>query len=170
MNVNQVSPAVIEMLKPIIDAMTTVNMRQKFDQSLGPHTESHDVKEMKKKCVHVIFEDNDYHLAVKRQENGMLKCTVCGREINTKFDKDAVDTLMAAIPVLNGLVMFGMLIGLRPEPLNMLISLKSVLPSAAQLQLELNQFVNKTDKNADAVNNLGMEYQTPDLFNSITKM
>lgn len=170
MTINQISPDVMASVKPIIDAMTKVDLDQRYNRNLGPHNEPHEVKEMKKQCVHIVFDGRDYHLSVKKIDNGNLKCTVCGREINTKFDKDAVDTLMKAITILNGLTMFGLLNGLKAAPLQTLISMKTAMPAVAQLQSELNEFVSKTDQNANAVDNLGAEYQTPSMFNSITRM
>jgi hypothetical protein len=77
---------------------------------------------------------------------------------------------MDAIAVVNQLVFFGLLNGLRAEPLETLISVKTQLPAAAQLLKELNQYVkNETQNNNDA-SNIGTEYAIPNQFRSITGM
>ena len=76
---------------------------------------------------------------------------------------------MDAIAVVNQLVFFGLLNGLRAEPLETLISVKTQLPAAAQLLKELNQYVkNETQNNNDA-SNIGTEYALPSQLRSITR-
>ena len=157
MNINQVSPDVMQNIKGIIDDMTRVHLAQKYNPTLGPHNEPLEIKEAKKACVHIIFDEGDYRLTVKKLDNGNLKCTTCGREIDVKFNKESVETLMKTINILNGLVLFGLLNGLKAGPLNTLISMKVAMPAVAQLQSELNTYVSKTDQNADAVANIGAE-------------
>lgn len=170
MQINQISPEVMQFIKPIVDTMSRIDMDQRYNRTLGPHNEPREVKEFKKQCVHVIYDGSDYHLSVKKLDNGNLRCTACGREINTKFDKDAVETLVKSVSILNGLALFGMLNGLNVEPLATLVSMKTTLPAVAQLHDQFNNYISKSEQNNDAVHNLGAEYNTPSLFDSITRM
>ena len=173
MNIQRVSGQVHESIKRIVANMTIVDAAQRnaiYDSA----KENFNVREAKKECIHVIEKDGRLTLTIDRikdgPDKGCLFCTVCGRTINTKFNADAVDTLMNAVKIVNGLAFFGMLNGLKAEPLQTLIAVKTVLPAIAQLQSELNAYVNKVDKANDAIGNIGDEYRTPDMFNSITTM
>jgi hypothetical protein len=164
----KIHPNVDRVIKPIINDMSRIDIAQRTNPIIGAHNEPDYVKEIKKQCVHVIFEDGEYRLATQKNANGELVCSACGRVINTKFDKSAVDKITAAIEVVNQVLLFGMLNGLQAAPIETLISLKKTLPGVAQLASELNDFVKRTDASADSINNLGAEYATPDKLNSIT--
>lgn len=166
----KIHPSVDAVIKPIVYDMTKIDITQQNNPALGAHNEPDYVKEAKKSCVHITFDGNDYRLRTQRNADGKLVCNVCGREINTTFDKTAVDTLMEATKVVNQILLFGMLNGLRAEPIQTLISLKKTLPAAAQLLSELNEYVKRDESNSDSVNNIGIEYNTPDAFRTITGM
>ena len=51
-----------------------------------------------------------------------------------------------------------MLNGLKAEPIATLISIKSTLPSVAQLAKELNDFVKRETASNETVSNIGTEY------------
>ena len=165
----KIHPSVDAIIKPIVYDMTKIDISQKTNPIIGKNNEPDYIKEIKKRCVHIIYDNGEYRPAVKKNENGELVCTACGRKINIKFDSTAVDTIMDAIAVVNQLVFFGLLNGLRAEPLETLISVKTQLPAAAQLLKELNQYVkNETQNNNDA-SNIGTEYALPSQLRSITR-
>jgi hypothetical protein len=123
---------------------------------------------MKKSCVHVIYDNGEYRPAVQKNEQGELYCRVCGRKINTKFDESAVNAITNCVEVINQLVFFGLLNGLRAEPLDALISVKRQLPAAAKLLSELNAYVKNENKNNEDASNIGAEYALPSQLRSIT--
>lgn len=170
MEITKISPDVIQAVKPIIDDMSRIDIEQRMNTSLGPHNEPIAVKEIKKSCVHIVWNGKDFQIAVKRTDDGRLVCAACGREIYNKFDKSSVDKIMDAIPVINQVMFFGMLSGMKAEPIKTLISLKRILPSVAQLAHELNEYVSRSDKSSEALDNIGAEYKTPQLFAGITSM
>jgi hypothetical protein len=157
----RIHPSVDAIIKPIIYDMTKIDISQKTNPIIGKNNEPDYIKEMKKRCVHIIFDNGEYRPCVKKNENGELVCSACGRKINIKFDGTAVDTIMECIAVMNQLVFFGLLNGLRAEPLETLISIKTQLPAAAQLLKELNLYVKNENQNNDDSSNIGLEYATP---------
>lgn len=165
----KIHPSVDALIKPIIATMTKIDIAQQSNPIVDPHNEPEYIKEAKKSCVHITFDGSDYKLRAAETDDGRLVCQVCGREIATKFDKSAVDTLMEATKVINQIVFFGMLNGLKAEPLATLISLKRALPAAAKLIAELNEYVKRDESSSDAVSNIGNEYNTPS-FRSITNI
>lgn len=162
----KIHPQVDAVIKPIVYEMTRINIAQKTNPIIGSHNEPEYVKETKKKCVHIVFENGEYKLATEKNADGKLVCTACGRVINTKFDDNAVKTLTDAIEVINQLLLFGMLNGLRAEPIEALISLKSMLPAASKLLKELNEYVKRDNASANDASNIGAEYN----YRSITSM
>lgn len=165
----KIHPSVDALIKPIVYEMTKIDIAQQTNPIIGSHNEPDYIKEAKKSCVHITFDGNDYRLRTEKRGD-KLYCTVCGREINTKFDKSAVDTIMESIKVVNQLLLFGMLNGLKAEPIATLISLKRTLPSVAQILSELNEYVKIDEQSADSEKNIGIEYNTPGTFRSITNM
>lgn len=165
----KIHPSVDALIKPIISTMTKIDIAQQSNPIVGSHNEPEYIKEAKKSCVHITYDGSDYKFRAVETDDGRLVCQVCGREIATKFDKSAVDTLMEATKIINQIVFFGMLNGLKAEPLATLISLKRTLPAAAQLLAELNEYVKRDESNSDAVSNIGNEYNTPS-FRSITNI
>lgn len=166
----KIHPSVDAVIKPIVYEMTRIDLAQKTNPIIGTHNEPDFVKETKKQCVHIIFENGEFRLATQKNADGKLVCRACGRTIGTKFDQSAVDTLTAAIEVVNQLLLFGMLNGLRAEPIQTLISLKSTLPAAAQLLKELNDYVKRENAAADDASNIGTEYAIPNNYRSITTL
>ena len=166
----KIHPSVDAVIKPIVYELTKINIAQQTNPGIGVHNEPQSVKDKKKECVHIIFDGNDYRLATKKNAEGKLMCEACGREINTKFDNTAIDTLLEANKVINQLLLFGMLNGLRAEVIMTLISIKKTLPDCAQLMKELNEYVKRDESAADSEKNIGIEYSTPGTFRSITGM
>lgn len=165
----KIHPSVDALVKPIIATMTKIDIAQQSNPIVGSNNEPDYIKEAKKSCVHITFDGSDYKLRVAKTNDDRLVCQVCGREIATKFDKHAVDTLMEATKIINQIAFFGMLNGLKAEPLATLISLKKTLPAAAQLLSELNEYVKRDESNSDAVSNIGVEYNSPN-FRNITNI
>lgn len=170
---------VLALFKPIIDAMTRIYQRDQTYPVVGPHNEPPEEKAVKRSCVHIISTGtmadpynisynqpnelgSDYTIAVHTTRHGDRVCQACGRRIYAKFDKEAVDTIMKAIEVIDGLLLFGAANGLGAEPLKTLISLKECLPRVAQLQAELNEFVKRDNTAAAANGNLVENYETTD--------
>ena len=166
----KIHPSVDALIKPIIYDMTKIDIAQQTNPIIGTHNEPVGVKQRKKSCVHITFDGNDYRLRANKTANGKFVCEVCGRTINTKFDQSAVDTLLEANEVVNQLVFFGLLNGLRAEPLATLISFKETIPDAVQLLTELNEYVKRDNASSESERNIGVEYNTPGNFHSITSM
>jgi len=167
---SKIHPSVDAVIKPIVYEMTRIDVAQKTNPILGSNNEPDYIKEAKKRCVHIVFENGEYRLAAEKNSEGKLVCRVCGRTINMAFDDSAVKKISDCIDVINQLLFFGMLNGLRAEPIQTLISLKSVLPGASQLLKELNDYVKRENASADAASNIGTEYAIPNQFRSITGM
>lgn len=152
-------PRVYDIINPIINAMTQIDIAQKASPTLTDKTEPENIKEMKRSCVHIIRESNgEPKIAVSRDTNGDLVCKVCGRKINTKFDQDAIDTLEKAGSVLNQLLLFGMFHGLSYGPVQSILDIKRVLPLLIARLKELNNYIANESKNSNAENNIGTEY------------
>lgn len=153
----RINSAVDAVIHDIVNEMTRIDIAQRSNPILGSHNEPEAVKEAKKRCVHVIFVNGEYRLATEKN-NGELVCRVCGRKINTKFDEDAVQTLVKSVEIINQVLLFGMLQGLKAEPINVLISLKRTLPAVTQLLKELNEYVKQENKSTESAANIGAEY------------
>lgn len=154
----RINSAVDAVIHDIVNEMTRIDIAQRSNPILGSHNEPEAVKEAKKRCVHVIFVNGEYRLATEKNNNGELVCRVCGRKINTKFDEDAVQTLVKSVEIINQVLLFGMLQGLKAEPINVLISLKRTLPAVTQLLKELNEYVKQENKSTESAANIGSEY------------
>lgn len=154
----KIHPAVSAAIKDIVSDMTRIDIAQRTNPIIGKNNEPEYVKEAKKRCVHIIFEDGEFKLAARKNTEGKLVCSVCGRTIYTKFDESAVSRVTDCIEVVNQVLLFGMLNGLRAEPIASLISIKSMLPSVAQLAKELNEFVKRETASTETVSNIGTEY------------
>lgn len=166
----KIHPHVDAVIKPIVYDMTRIEVAQRTNPIIGTHNEADYIKELKKQCVHIIYEDGEYRLATYKNADGKLVCRACGRTINTKFDQSAVNKIDDCIEVLNQVLLFGMLNGLRAEPIQTLISIKKTLPAVSKLAKELNEYVKREDSSADSVSNLGIEYASPGTFNPITTL
>ena len=161
-------PSVRTIIEPIIDEMTRIYNRNKTFPAYGPHNETDQEKLIKRKCVHMIKnESGDITIPIKRHDGDFI-CEACGRKVNTLFDQHAVDTLMKAIEVLDGLVVFAPQQGLMAPPLQTLISCKEVLPGIAQIQQQFNEFVKRDEQTAEANRSIVSDYHTPERYFSIT--
>lgn len=160
MTSNKIHPSVDALIKPIVHEMTKIYLTEKQNPVIGQHNEPPYIKEMKKACVHIVFEGNEFKIPHHRDENGKLICDACGREIATKFDNTAVDKITDCITVINQLLFFGMINGLKAEPINTLISLKKALPGVAQLMRELNEYIKREEATKDSERNIGAEYSS----------
>lgn len=167
----RIHPSVDAVIKPIIQEMTRIWRAKQYDPNMIGVTKNENefIKEKKKECVHLIYDTdiNEYRMATKRDKDNGLICEACDREINTKFDESAVKTLTDAVKVVNQLLLFGMVNGLRAEPIAALISLKKMLPAAAQLLKELNEYVARDNKASESTANIGDIYG-PGAFRSIS--
>lgn len=166
----KIHPDVDNIIKPIVYDMTRIDIAQRTNPIVGTHNEPDYIKEMKKKCVHIIFKDGEFRLATQKNSEGKLVCSACGRVIGTKFDASATDKLEAAIEVVNQVLFFGLLNGLRAEPIQSLISIKATMPSVIQLAKELNDYVKRDNAAANDTANIGAEYAMPNQYRSITSL
>jgi hypothetical protein len=166
----KIHPSVDAIIKPIVYEMTRIDIAQKTNPIIGSQNEPDYIKETKKKCVHIIFENGEFRLATQKNAEGKLVCRACGRVIGTKFDQSSVDTISSAIEVVNQVLLFGLLNGLRAEVIQTLISIKAVLPSVNQLLSELNDYVKRDNAAANDASNIGTEYAIPNQYRNITTL
>ena len=166
----KIHPSVDAIIKPIVYEMTRIDIAQKTNPIIGSQNEPDYIKETKKKCVHIIFENGEFRLATQKNVEGKLVCRACGRVIGTKFDQSSVDTISNAIEVVNQVLLFGLLNGLRAEVIQTLISIKAVLPSVNQLLSELNDYVKRDNAAANDASNIGTEYAIPNQYRNITTL
>ena len=166
----QIHPAVRAVMEPIIDQMTQIHMRNKMYPQVGKHNEPEAEKQIKRRCVHYIKDNNGELIMPIEKIDGKYVCTACGRPINLSFNQDSVDAIMKAIEVIDGLVSFAPQMRIQAQPLQSLISIKELLPLVATLQNEFNEFVKRDDSNNAAAGSLTADYHTPERFTSITGM
>ena len=166
----KVHPNVKLYIDPIVDNMTRIYSRQQTFPMYNPQNEPDVEKQIKRTCVHLIKDDRgDYKMPIRRNESGEYICEACGRKINIKFDKEAVDKIVNAIEVIDGLVLFATTNGLLVEPVKTLISVKQCLPGIATLQATFNEFAKKDSQvNSTFGSNLAADYHTPERYTSIT--
>lgn len=161
----EMHPAVRETLGPIIADVTRIYNRNKVYPMFGPHNEPEQDKIIKRQCVHRIEDENgQWRMAVEKTADGYI-CKACGRRINMDFNKEAVDTLVKAIEIIDGLVLFAPQQGLTADPIRNLIATKVALSGVASLQQSLNQFVtleNAANGGAGGSANIVDNYDTPD--------
>ena len=164
--VNKIHPDVNNLIQPIVYDMTKIKLMQSQQMRRvagGKNNEPEEIKIRKRSCVHIVFDGSDFQIAAKTNDEGKLVCECCGREIGTKFDDDAVKKINDALPVINQLLLFGMLNGLQRKPLENLIVLKNLLPDAAQIMSQLCEYVKNENERVSTKDNIGYEYQS-DLF------
>lgn len=167
-NISKVHPQVDAVIRPIIEDMTRIDKVQKMNPIFGPHNEPENIKELKKSCVHMVYEDGVPQLSIRKNNEGELVCRVCGRVIYTKFDKSSVQRIMDCIEVLNQVLLFGMINGLKAEPIKTIIDCKRVLPSIAQLAKNMNEYVSRENSSSETESNIGLEYGYNNQFKPIT--
>ena len=162
---NKIAPEINQLIQPIVFNMTRIHLTEEQQKNTyGQFQEPPEWREEKKKCVHILFNGSGYDIAASYNSEGKLMCKCCGREINTKFDNDAYERLVAAIPVLNQLTLFGLIHGLKKPLLQNIILLKQMMPDAAQLMKSMNEFVKNETTRMSAQDNVGAEYQSETLF------
>lgn len=158
---NKIHPDVNQLIQPIVFNMTKIKLSQAQQARIyGRSNEPDDIKLQKRSCVHIMYDGSGFALAARRADDGKLVCECCGREINTTFDDDAVNKITDALPVINQLLMFGMLHGMQRKPIENLIVIKNLLPDAAQMMKELCEFVKSENARASTMDNVGHEYQS----------
>lgn len=168
----KIHPTVESLIGPIITDITNINLIEKANPNIGPHNEPQAHKERKKACVHILRDEQGGYCikTTKDPKTGKMICEGCGRIINTTFDDSAVDKISDCIEVINQIVLFGTINGLKAEPLAAAIDVKTKLPGLAQILKELNMFVKRDDAATDSERKIGEEYQTPSNVRSITRM
>lgn len=165
----KVNPQVKNLIDPIARAMTEITWAEKSYPVYGQRNENKEVAAWKRKCVHYIYEGNELKLNLVRNSEGKLVCDSCGREIFDKFDDEGWKKLLECIPVLNQLIVFGMVNGLDVGPLAAIINMKDQMPAIITVAKELCEFVKKSNLEGDAGNNVGSGYANTQ-FRSITGM
>lgn len=166
----KVHPNVRQVLDQIVDNMTRIYQLQKTYPVVNPQSEPESTKLIKRTCVHLLKdENNEYRMALMRDGDDYV-CEACGRKVNIKFDKAAVDKIVDAIEVIDGLAVFGIANGLMADPLKTIISVKAALPGIATLQGQFNEFVKKGESTmaANGGMNFAKDYHTPERYTSIT--
>lgn len=158
-------PQVIELLKPIIMNTTKLYEKMKYANNYPvfgqiKNSESDEEKRIKRECVHMVFEPDGSikYIPEDCDKPGYQKCPVCHKLVPLKFEEKNEETLLDSIDVLNQLVFFGAMLGLRADALKVIIGVKSVMPDLVQLNHELNDYVKLDSSNADSMENLAAEY------------
>lgn len=154
----KLNQSVDAIVRPIIHDMTQIKVAQATNPLVSRGNEPEYVKQYKRKCVHIVFDGKEYKTDVRRNNKGELYCEACGHKINTTFGKEELDALNKALEIVDQMVLFGLVKGLRAEPLQLLIQLKTALPSATNLMSELSTFVNEEEKISSNMINIGSEY------------
>lgn len=161
-----------EYIRPIVDGMTNIYETNKHVRpQIGGNYENESTKMIKRDCVHLITDNTSGKamLAVRKTNEGKLVCQACGKEISTDFGKDAEKIVDDFEKVVNQLVMFGMLQGLRLDPIKTLISVKHVLPDISALALSLGQFMTSGTNSVESLGDIGSEF-VDTTGNSITSL
>ena len=171
---NKVTPEINNLIQPIVFNMTRIHLfeeQQKDSYGQVQTQEPPEWREEKKRCVHIFYNGQGYDIAANYNSEGKLVCECCGREINTKFDNDSYEKLVDTIPILNQLVLFGLIHGLKKPLLQNIILVKSMMPDIAQLMKNMNEFIKNENSKMSAQDNVGAEYQTDPMFGtSLTGM
>lgn len=172
MSTMKIHPSVEAVINPIINDITRINLIERTNPAIGPHNEPQAHKEIKRACVHIMRENNGngVRICLTKGQDGKMYCEGCGRVVNTRFDQTSIDKLNDALEVLNQVCVFGIVNGLRAEPLQKIITCKTLLPGIMTILAELNEFVKRDDAANDSERNIGLEYQTPGNMRGITKM
>lgn len=165
---NRISPEVDRIIKPIIMEMTNIDLAEQQNPMVSSQQEPPELRRLKRKCVHITFNGTDFVIRPKKDETGELVCPVCKQPIGTEFNEEAIQDYFRCLRRVNQLLFFGMLKGMMAGPIQGCLTLKDLLPDAAKLHKELNAFVSKENKDSNAFDNIGAEYQTSDIYRSIT--
>ena len=86
-----------------------------------------------------------------------------------RLGKDAEKIVDDFEKVVNQIVMFGILQGLRLDPIKTLISVKHVLPDISALALSLGQFMTSGTNSVESLGDIGSEF-VDTTGNSITSL
>lgn len=155
----KISPQVVEALKPIIGDMTRVQSFQQAHAGDTNYKVPDWVAAAKRCCCHVLFDGRQYpKLSISRRADGKLWCNACGREISTVFDETDTQKLVDALPVINKILVFGLINGLDKNAAMSLVSVKSVFPDIIQMSSELNQALDNNQKASKITGAIGSEY------------
>jgi len=154
----KINPAVVQMIQPIMQRMTAIHLAERNMPVIGAsHNDPY--KDDKQQCVHFIYNGNQPECMLEKTADGKLKCKACGREIGTKFDKSAVETLIEARKVIEQIMFFGMINNMTADLISGCIQIKSSIPALALLIAQLSDFVKREESNMDTVSNIGDEYR-----------
>jgi hypothetical protein len=168
-NENRPSPEVDRIIKPIIMDMTKIDLIQQNNPQINSNNEDKNIKRMKRRCVHITWDGvSNFTIRARMQDDGRFVCAVCGQEIGTEFDDDAIDDYFRCLKRVNQACLFGLLNGMSAGPLQGFIALKEMLPDAAKVHRELNIIASKENKDNNAIANIGSEYATGNVFGNIT--
>lgn len=167
-NINQIDPQVRTAIARIIANMTNIHVTQQMNPLVGSHNESEPVKAMKRECVHIIQNGNDYRPSISPRTDGTTRCDMCDRVIYQKFDDTAVKRLQDALEVINQMTIYGLMFDIGPGPLQTLLSMKVAMPGVIQCMHDLNVFAKMEEQSMASTNNIGGEYPSMDVLRGIT--
>ena len=154
----KINPDTQRLITPIMQRMTAIYAAERNTPVIGGgHNDQY--KREKQECVHFIFNGNTPECKLQKTADGKLRCEVCGREINIKFDQSAVQTLIDARKVVEQIMFFGMINNMTADRVAGCIDMKKILPELAQLLAELNEYVKREETNIDTVQNMGDAYR-----------
>lgn len=162
--IERINPDVQRLIQPIMQRMTAIYIAEKNTPVIGNYGNNDQYKREKQECVHFIFNGNTPECKLEKTADGKLKCAVCGREIATKFDQSAVQTLLDARKVVEQIMFFGMINNMKADCVAGCIDMKKILPELAQIIAQLNEYVKREESNIDNVSNIGEPYR----FSGIT--
>lgn len=149
--------------------MTMIAQARKFMRpDISDYAEDKKTMMAKRRCCHMIIDNNDIKLAVVPvgDSGDKLVCSACGAEIDARFDKNTVDVLNNALKVIDKILLFGIIHNMKPEIVQTLIDIKAVWPDIAQCDKELNIHMTHQSHDSESLANVGAEYAN----NPITRL
>ena len=135
--------------------MTMIAQARKFMRpDISDYAEDKKTMMAKRRCCHMIIDNNDIKLAVvpDGESGDKLKCSACGAEIDARFDKNTVDELNNALKVIDKILLFGIIHNMKPE--------------IVQCDKELNIHMTHQSHDSESLANVGAEYTN----NPITRL
>lgn len=161
-NINSETRALVD---PIISDSTMLWEREKHSPLCGKGSESEAERAVKRCCLHIYKDEfGQYQYAMDTNQDGEIICSMCGRKIGKKFDEEPVNDIMKAIEAIDGLAVWGLTNGLKPDAARIIIECKKWLPFLARLQASLNEFVKLDNQKNAASTNLVADYNTPERY------
>lgn len=160
---DRINPDVKALISPIMERATWIYMTEQQNKVNIGNNRGEQYTEDKLRCVHLIWNNGYPQPMTYRTSDGKLKCKVCGREIGTEFNEGAVKSLLEARKVVEQLMFFGMTNNMRADRVDLCIKMKEILPMIATMVAELNEYVTRENNNVDTINNVGVEYQVPNI-------